>query len=126
LSHAYDFGQESHNAVVARQLVFDYREAALPAADRALCDYAIKLTLAPGEMTEHDVDVLRKHGLTDEQITVAAQVIGYFNYITRIAQGLGVDHEPWMDIPYDQWRRDKGRDYLATLMDLHRHAKTIR
>jgi uncharacterized peroxidase-related enzyme len=117
LSHAYDFGQESHNAVVARQLVFDYREARLSREDRALCDYAVKLTLAPGEMTERDVDRLRNHGFSDEQITLAAQVIGYFNYITRIAQGLGVDHESWMDIPYDQWRRDKGHDYLASLPD---------
>ena len=95
-------------------MVFDYRQADLSSADRALCDYAVKLTLAPGEVTARDVDTLRMRGWTDPQITVAAQVIGYFNYITRIAQGLGVDHEPWMDIPYDQWRRDKGTGYLAT------------
>jgi hypothetical protein len=40
-----------------------------------------------------------------------------YYYITRIAQGLGVDHESWMDLPSDQWRRDKGRDYLASLPD---------
>ena len=97
--------------------MFDYRQAQLSAEDRALCDYAVKLTLAPGEMTERDVDRLRQHGFSDAQITVAAQVIGYFNYITRIAQGLGVDHESWMDIPHDQWRRDKGRGYLARLQD---------
>jgi len=62
-------------------------------------------------MTERDVAALRQHGFSDEQITVAAQVIGYFNYITRIAQGLGVEHEAWMDIPYDQWRRAKGSGY---------------
>jgi len=42
-------------------------------------------------------------------------VIGYFNYINRVAEGLGVDQESWMDVPYNEWRRDKGRDYLASL-----------
>ena len=83
--------------------------------DRALCDYTIKLTLAPGTMNQHDVDALRGRGFTDQQITIAAQVIGYFNYITRIAQGLGVDDEPWMNVPRDQWLRHKGRDYLASV-----------
>ena len=90
----------------------DYRTAQLSSADRALCDYAIKLTLAPGAMSRDDVQRLRDGGWDDDQISVAAQVIGYFNYITRIAQGLGVDPEPWMDLPYEQWRREKGRDYL--------------
>ena len=94
-------------------MIYDYRQARLPADDRALCDYAVKLTLTPGEMDESDVAALRKHGFDDAQITVAAQVIGYFNYITRIADGLGVDREPWMDVSYDEWRRDKASDYLA-------------
>jgi uncharacterized peroxidase-related enzyme len=115
MSHARDFGLESNIGEVARQLAFDYREANLSREDRALCDYAIKLTLAPGKMRRHDVDALREHGFTDDQITVATQVIGYFNYITRIAQALGVDHEPWMDIPEDKWLRDKGTDYLSSL-----------
>ncbi len=110
-----DFGQESGNDEAAKQLVFDYRQAVLSAEDRALCDYAVKLTLAPGTMSQNDVAQLHSYGFTDEQITVATQVIGYFNYITRVAQGLGVDHELWMDIPYDEWRRVKGSDYLAHL-----------
>ena len=80
-----------------------------------MCDYAIKLTLNPGAMDRGDVERLREHGFTDDQITVAAQVAGYFNYITRVAQGLGVDHEAWMDVPVDQWRRSKGSGYLESL-----------
>ena len=66
-------------------------------------------------MGDSDVVVLRKHGFVDNQITVAAQVIGYFNYITRVAEGLGVDQESWMDTPHDEWSRDKGYEYLASL-----------
>lgn len=90
-------------------MAFDYRKADLPADDRALCDYAIKLTLSPGEVGESDVQELRDHGFSDEQITVAVQVIGYFNYINRVADGLGVDPESWMDVPFEDWRSQKAQ-----------------
>ena len=80
-------------------------------ADRALCDYAVKLTLTPGKMTSDDLMALRKVDFDDAQITVATQVIGYFNYINRIAAGLGVDPEPEMPLPLDGWLAKKGRDY---------------
>jgi uncharacterized peroxidase-related enzyme len=74
----------------------DWRQAPLGPADRALCAYAEKLTRAPGEMREDDVRALRAAGLSDEAIHDAAQVVAYFNYINRIADGLGVDLEPEM------------------------------
>ncbi len=100
-------------------LVFDYRDAALSEADRALCEYAVKLTLTPGDMGEADIDALRRLGFTDAQVSVATQVIGYFNYINRVADGLGVDDEPWMTLPRDEWRRRKGRDYLSSIAGSH-------
>lgn len=94
-------------------MIFDYRKARLDPQDRALCDYAIKLTLAPGRVGQDDVRVLQDQGLSDEQITIAAQVISYFNYINRIADGLGVDDEPWMTLGHDEWLRRKGGDYAV-------------
>ena len=71
----------------------------MPDADRALCDYAVKLTRRQHEVTPQDLDQLRAHGFDDVAIHDAVQVIGYFNYITRVADGLGVDPEgfipPW-------------------------------
>ena len=64
--------------------------------DRALCDYAVKLTQSPAAVEQADVDKLRQAGLSDQAISDAAQVISYFNYINRIADGLGVDLEPGM------------------------------
>ncbi len=78
-------------------------------ADRALCDYAVKLTLHPGDMRECDVQWLRDVGWSDEQITLANQIIGYFNYINRVADGLGVDNEGWMDLPIEEWKSKKGK-----------------
>ena len=92
--------------------MLDYRQADLSRADRALCDYAVQLTLTPGKMGPSHLDTLRQHGFDDDQITIAAQVIGYFNYINRIADGLGVDPEPWMAPPQEAWLQSKGQNWL--------------
>lgn len=77
----------------------DWRTAPLGAADRALCAHAEKLTRHPHDVGAEDIDALRRHGFDDAAIHDATQVIAYFNYITRIADGLGVEPEdfirPW-------------------------------
>jgi len=67
---------------------------------RALCDYAVKLTNLPSQVGREDADVLRAHGWDDIAIHDAIQVIGYFNYINRIADAVGIGDEPeWADGP---------------------------
>ena len=68
----------------------------LDARQRELCRFAEKLTRTPADVTQGDIDKLRKLDLSDRAISDAAQVISYFNYINRIAEGLGVDLEPGM------------------------------
>ncbi|MHC4892719.1 MAG: carboxymuconolactone decarboxylase family protein [Planctomycetota bacterium] len=80
-----------------RSIEADWREAALEPRERQLCAWAEKLTLRPGDCDEKDVEELRCAGWTDEEIHRAAQVIAYFNYINRMADGLGVDLEPEME-----------------------------
>lgn len=67
--------------------------AALSGPELALMQYAEKLTLTPGAMQEEDVDAMRKAGLDDGQILEANQIIGYFNYVNRCLNGLGVTTE---------------------------------
>lgn len=77
----------------------DWRSAPLEPVDRALCEFAVKLTRRPQAMSPADLDALRSHGLDDRALHDAVQVIGYFNYITRVADALGVEPEdfiqPW-------------------------------
>lgn len=77
------------------QIEIDYKEAALPPATLALLNYAAKLTRTPGEMEETDVQQLRTAGHTDRAILDAAQIVAYYAYVNRIADGLGVQLEAY-------------------------------
>ena len=59
-------------------------------AELALLNYAEKLTLSPGNITKEDVDSLKSAGVEDGEILEANQIIGYFNYVNRLLNGLGV------------------------------------
>jgi len=74
----------------------DYRAAGLAAREVALLDYAVRLTKVPRTVGRADLDGLREVGYTDEQLVDAVQCIGYFNFINRVLDGLGVDPEPGM------------------------------
>ena len=56
--------------------------------------YAEKLTTAPGAMTESDLGELRAEGLDDKDILDLTLIVGYFNFVNRIAVGLGVQYSP--------------------------------
>jgi len=61
--------------------------------ERALVDYAVRLTVTPAQMQERDVASLRKNGLDDVAILHACQIVAYFNFVNRLAHGLGVHLE---------------------------------
>jgi len=76
---------------------------------KQLCHFAIQLTCHPNSPRQDDIDSLRDLGLSDRQINIAIQVISYFNYINRIANGVGVESEPFMSgtITKQQWLAQK-------------------
>ena len=65
-------------------------EDAFAGQELALLQYAETLTLTPGKMKVTDVRALQDAGLDDGQILEANQIIGYFNYVNRCLNGLGV------------------------------------
>ncbi len=73
-----------------------WRDAELAAGDRALCEFAAKLTRDQHAVRREDLDRLRAHGFDDRAIHDAVQVVAYFNYITRVADGLGVEPEEFI------------------------------
>ena len=95
-SHENDLRSEVADEATVRAVQADYRTAGLTPREGALLDYAVKLTLAPRSVGKDDLDGLRGHGYSDEQLVDAVQCVGYFNFINRVLDGLGVDPEPSM------------------------------
>ena len=58
--------------------------------------YVEKLTLRPCDMEEEDVIALRDAGFGDRDILDICEVVGYYAYVNRIADGLGVAAESWL------------------------------
>jgi uncharacterized peroxidase-related enzyme len=74
----------------------DYRSANLIPREVALLDFAVKLTKSASDVRKDDLAGLRKQAFTDEQLVDAVHCVGYFNFIYRVLDGLGVDPEPSM------------------------------
>ena len=67
-----------------------WRELKLSARERALCAVADKLSATPTRMSEEDWQPLRDLGFDDEACLEVAHVVGIFNYLTRMADGFGL------------------------------------
>jgi len=68
----------------------DVESAGLSERRLALLRYAEKLTRTPAEMRADDVEALRAVGLDDADVLALCEVVGYYAYVNRIADGLGV------------------------------------
>jgi uncharacterized peroxidase-related enzyme len=89
-----------HDDDRVRAIERDYRSAILSPRERAILDYTAKLTRTPHDMEPADVRCLRDVGLDDGEILDVCQVAAYYNYVNRLADGLGVELERyWPESP---------------------------
>jgi uncharacterized peroxidase-related enzyme len=96
-AHLYDLRAEVDDQQMVDRFATDWRTAGLDNTIEALLAHAEHLTRDPSTVKAGDIDGLRALGWTDEAISEATQIVAYFNYINRIAEGLGVDMEDWID-----------------------------
>jgi uncharacterized peroxidase-related enzyme len=92
VSHSAALRKLTKDPELVDQLATGYKYAPLEPRERAMLDFAVKLTQAPADCTDADVDALRDAGWTDEDIFDIAQVAAMFNFTNRLASGL--DWEP--------------------------------
>ena len=100
--HGRGLRRLTKNPALVRQLKGDWRRAQITPAEHAMLTYAEKLTLTPTAMHKSDVMALRAAGFSDVGILDINQVTGYFAYVNRLADGLGVPLEEfWHDVVED-------------------------
>lgn len=83
-------GDEHRAERIEKALHTDTPETVFDGGQLELLRYTRKLTLSPGQMVKGDVDRLGQAGISDGEILEANQIIGYFNYVNRLLNGLGV------------------------------------
>ncbi len=75
------------------KLVASHETASLDPMEKAIVNYAVALTRDPTSLTEAHIGALRESGMGDEEILQLALIASYFNFVNRMANGLGVDLE---------------------------------
>ena len=75
---------------LVESIKYDYDKAPLNAQDRAMLDFAIRLTEDATKIRKTDLDGLRSVGFDDVAILQITLIASWFNYINRVADALGV------------------------------------
>lgn len=81
---------------LAAAIEADWTAAGLSPKRQAMLHYAVKLTRTPAAVNDADVEALRSAGFSDRDILDITEVVGYYAYANRIADGLGIQTESWI------------------------------
>ena len=89
VSHSAALRKLTGDPVLVEQLSSNHSYARVEPKERAMLDFALKLTERSSSCTEADVEALREAGWTDEDVMDIAEVAAMFNFTNRLASGLG-------------------------------------
>ncbi|MCR9136901.1 MAG: peroxidase-related enzyme [Alphaproteobacteria bacterium] len=84
-AHGAAIRQISGNPALGEQMVMNYRVADLHERQRAMLDFAVKLTETPDKIVEEDREALRQAGFSDRDIWDIAATASFFNMSNRMA-----------------------------------------
>lgn len=93
-AHGAAVRQYSGNPLLGEQIVMNYRVAKLDKRQRAMLDFAVKLTNTPAEIEERDRESLRRAGFEDRDIWDIAAITGFFNMSNRVASATDMRPNP--------------------------------
>lgn len=89
-AHGEALRTESNDDPLVEGIKQDYTKLNLSPAERAMLDYAVKLTVAPSTVSEADVQTLRARGFDDRDILDIVYVICLYNFNDRMADATGI------------------------------------
>ncbi len=88
VAHGAAVRRLSEDPELGEMLAFNYRAAQLPARQREMLDFAVRLTERPHEIQQSDRDALSAQGFSDEDLFDIAEVAAFFNYTNRVAHAV--------------------------------------
>jgi uncharacterized peroxidase-related enzyme len=110
-AHAAALRLRTKDAALVDRLAVNYRHVELDPRDRAMLDFAVKLTKTPEACGQSDVEQLRQVGYSDEDILHIVEVTAIFNYNVRLATATGLfpnveyhdlGRRPWPELTSDR------------------------
>ncbi len=110
MAHGEFLRQHSEDPELASHVMHDYRNADWDAQTRAMLDYAFKLTKEPESVRQTDFEDLKKVGLSEEQILGTVLITCTFAFMTRLADGLGVEPAEGRQEWVESWLMGPARD----------------
>ena len=106
VAHGAAVRKLSGDPLLGEVLVMNYREADIPARQRAMLDFAWKATASPQETGAEDRARLREAGFSERDIWDIANVTGFFNFSNRVAMAAGMTPNS----EYHQMAREPAED----------------
>ncbi len=94
VAHGAAVRELSGDPVLGERMVMNYRTADLTPRQRAMLDFAVKLTEASARVEEPDRQALRDAGFTDRDIFDIASVAAFFNMTNRVASAVDMRPNP--------------------------------
>lgn len=94
VAHGAAVRQYSNDPVLGELLVMNYQVAELSSRQRAMLDFAVKLTEKPEKITEVDRQQLREEGFSDSDIWDIANITGFYNMTNRVASAVDMQPNP--------------------------------
>jgi len=94
VAHGQAVRQYSGDPQLGEMMAFNHRIAELPPRQRAMLDFAWKLTTEPHAIGDDDRQALRDAGFTDADIFDICDTAAFFNYTNRMAHGLDMIPNP--------------------------------
>ena len=88
--HTNALGDALDDRTRARRIALDHHLAPLTDRERALADFAVKVTSNPKDVSTADIERLRAVGLSDPDIVEALETSAWFNHTNQIFISLGV------------------------------------
>ena len=83
------------------EIITDFQTADIDETTKAVLEFAVKVTKAASTVTPADLDYLRSYGLTDEALFAIVEVVGFFNYVNRIADAFGIELDDFLELRRD-------------------------